>query len=145
MLTLKNYYDILLLHLVLCLEMLSVPLIGNAFLYQQEEQMGFGKEFKKATQQIGHALSDPMNAVNMMYSVYALDKNIENHQARVKTETKMQEDAAQQAAINAADRNFQNDLDRKRKVSKRTNVIFAGLLGDNDEIGLGGQKNLLGL
>ena len=107
--------------------------------------MGLGKELKKATQQIGKALSDPMNAVNMMYSVCALDKNTENHQRRVKTETKMQEMAAQQAAVNAAEQNFQNDLDHKRRVSKRTNVIFAGLLGDNDEIGLGGQKNLLGL
>ena len=107
--------------------------------------MGLGKELKKGLKEIGQAISDPMNAVNMMYSVCALDKNIDNHQKRVRTETRMQENATLQAAIDSAEKTFQNDLDRKRRTSKRTNVIFAGLLGDNDEIGLGGQKNLLGL
>ena len=107
--------------------------------------MGLGKELKKGLKEIGQAIIDPMNAVNMMYSVCALDKNIDNHQKRVRTETRMQENAALQAAFDSAEKTFQNDLDRKRRTSKRTNVIFAGLLGDNDEIGLGGQKNLLGL
>ncbi|MBR4127773.1 MAG: hypothetical protein IKR09_09400 [Alphaproteobacteria bacterium] len=107
--------------------------------------MGIRKEAKKAVKQIGKALVNPLNAVNMMYSVYALDKNIENHQKQVQVETAAQEAAVQKAAVDAAEQEFQNDLERKRRTSKRTNVIFAGLLGDNDEIGLGGQKNLLGL
>ena len=107
--------------------------------------MGLGKELKKGLKEIGNAISNPLNAVNMIYSVCALDKNIDNHQKRVKTETRMMENAMQQAALDSAEKTFQNDLDHKRRVSKRTNVIFAGLLGDNDEIGLGGQKNLLGL
>ena len=107
--------------------------------------MGIRKEAKKAVKQVGKALLNPLNAVNMMYSVYALDKNIENHQKQVQAETAAQEAAVQQAAVDAAEQNFQKDLDRKRRMSKRTNVIFAGLLGNNDEIGLGGQKNLLGL
>lgn len=143
MLTLKKYYDILLLHWILCLEN-EAFLFGSAFLVK-EKKMGIKNEAKKAVKQIGKALVNPLNAVNMMYSVYALDKNIENHQRRVDIENKTQEMAAQQEAVNVAEQNFQNDLDHKRRVSKRTNVIFAGLLGDNDEIGLGGQKNLLGL
>lgn len=107
--------------------------------------MGIRKEAKKAVKQIGKALVNPLNAVNMMYSVYALDKNIENHQKQVQVETAAQEAAVQKAAVDVAEQEFQNDLERKRRTSKRTNVIFAGLLGDNDEIGLGGQKNLLGL
>lgn len=103
------------------------------------------KEIKKGIKEVGKAVSDPMNAVNMMSSTYVLDRNIEKHQKRVKAESAAREAAAQQAAVNAAEQDFQNELDRKRRSSKRTNVIFAGLLGDNDEIGLGGQKNLLGL
>ncbi|MBO4521164.1 MAG: hypothetical protein J5787_08175 [Alphaproteobacteria bacterium] len=107
--------------------------------------MGFIKEVEKATNQIGKALSDPMNAVNMMYSAYALGKNVEKSHQQSKAESAARKEAAQQAEINTAEQDFQNELDHKRRVSKRTNVIFAGLLGNNDEIGLGGQKNLLGL
>jgi len=107
--------------------------------------MGLKKEFEKATKQIEKALTDPKNAVNMMYSTYALGKNVEKDHQQRKTESAAQAAAAQQAEIDAAEQDFQNDLDHKRRVSKRTNVIFAGLLGNNDEIGLGGQKNLLGL
>ena len=107
--------------------------------------MGLRKEIRKGLKEVGKAVGDPLNAVNMIYSTYALDKNIENHQKRVKNESRAQEEAIQQAAADSAEQDFQNELDRKRRASKRTNVIFAGLLGDNDEIGLGGQKNLLGL
>ncbi|MBR1944845.1 MAG: hypothetical protein IJ846_00935 [Alphaproteobacteria bacterium] len=107
--------------------------------------MGLRKELKKATKQIGRALSDPKNAINMMYSAYSLDKNIEKDSQRAKAESEARAAAARQAEVDAAEQNFQNDLDHKRRVSKRTNIIFAGLLGNNDGIGLGGQKNLLGL
>ena len=107
--------------------------------------MGLRREFKKITKQMGKALSDPKNAVNMMYSAYALNKNVENSRQQAKVESEAKEEAARQAEIKAADQDFQNELDHKRRVSKRTNVIFAGLLGNNDEIGLGDQKNLLGL
>ena len=107
--------------------------------------MGLGKELKKGLKEVGKAISNPKNAVNMMYSTYALDKNIEKRRQQEKAKDAAREAAAQQAAVNAAEQEFQNDLDRKRRTSKRTNVIFAGLLGNNDEVGLGGQKNLLGL
>ena len=103
------------------------------------------KEIKKGLKEVGKAIGDPLNVVHMMSSAYVLDKNIENHHKRVKAENEAREAAVQKAATDAAEQDFQNDLDRKRRSSKRTNVIFAGLLGDNDEIGLGGQKNLLGL
>ena len=107
--------------------------------------MGLKKEFEKAAKHVEKALTNPKNAVNMMYSAYALGKNVKKEQQRSKMEDVAREAAAQQAEIDAAEQDFQNDLDRKRRVSRRTNVIFAGILGDNDEIGLGGQKNLLGL
>lgn len=107
--------------------------------------MGFKDEVKKATGYVEDALKDPKNLINPMYSVRALDKSIENDRRFKKTVSAMRAAAAQQAEADAAEQEFQNDLDHKRRVSKRTNVIFAGLLGNNDEIGLGGQKNLLGL
>lgn len=123
----------------------SVPVRERFFLCQQEEKMGLRKELKKGFKEVGKAIGEPLNAVNMMYSAYALDKHVENHQKRVEGETKAREAAMRQAAADAVEQDFENELDRKRRASKRTNVIFAGLLGDNDEIGLGGQKNLLGL
>lgn len=111
----------------------------------REKKMGLIKEVKKGVKEVGKAIADPVNAVNAMYSSYALERNIENRQKRISTETKAREAASQQAAVDAAERDFQDDLDRKRRASNRTNIIFAGLLGDGDEIGLGGQKNLLGL
>ena len=107
--------------------------------------MGLKKEIEKAAHKMGKALGDPLNAVNMMYSGYALERSNEKHRQRVGSENKAAEAANLQAAVDAADREFQDELDRKRRTSKRQNVIFAGLLGDNEEIGLGGQKNLLGL
>ena len=58
---------------------------------------------------------------------------------------KEKEAARQQAEIDASNKAFQEDLDKKRRNSKRSNVIFAGVLGGNKSVGLGGQKNLLGL
>ena len=107
--------------------------------------MSLKKEIKKAGDKVVKALSDPLNAVNMMYSGYALERDNEKHRQRVNSENKAAEAANWQAAVDAADREFQDELDRKRRTSKRQNVIFAGLLGNNEEIGLGGQKNLLGL
>ena len=107
--------------------------------------MGIRKELKKATKQIGHALADPLNAVNMLNSAYSLGKNIEQDHQKSKQEQKNKALVLQQAEENTAEQNFQEELDHKRRLSKRTNVIFAGLLGNNDQIGLGGQKNLLGL
>ena len=107
--------------------------------------MGLKKEFEKAAKKVEKALTDPKNAVNMMYSTYALSKNVEKDHQQKKAASAAQAAAVQQAEINAAEQDFQNDLDRKRRGSKRTNVIFAGLSGNSDEIGLGGQKNLLGL
>lgn len=107
--------------------------------------MGLGKKLKKVAKQAGKALTDPKNAVNMMSSAYLLPENIDRDRQRAKAAADAQEAAIKQAEAEAAEQEFQNDLDHKRRVSTRTNIIFAGILGDNDEIGLGGQKNLLGL
>lgn len=107
--------------------------------------MGLGKRLKKAVRHAGKALTDPKNAINVLNSAYSLAKNIDNSHQRSKAEADAREAAVLQAGIDAAEQDFQKDLEHKRRVSKRTNIIFAGILGDNDEVGLGGQKNLLGL
>lgn len=107
--------------------------------------MGLRKKFKKVTKQMGKALADPKNLANPLNSAYALEKNIENDHQRSKDESEARAAAAQQAEIDAAEQEFQNNLENKRKTSKRSNVIYAGVLGNSDKIGLGGQKNLLGL
>ena len=107
--------------------------------------MGLKKELKKTVKAVGNALTDPKNAVNMLNSTYALGKNLEKQAQTARAEKKANEIAEEQAQTDAAEQEFQEKLDRKRRLSKRTNVIFAGILGNSDEIGLGGQKNLLGL
>ena len=107
--------------------------------------MGLGVKIKNVVKDAGKAVTSPKSAVNMMTSAYSFAKNVEKRHERSQREAGARQKAVYQAAADAEEREFQNDLDHKRRVSKRTNIIFAGLLGDNDEIGLGGQKNLLGL
>lgn len=52
---------------------------------------------------------------------------------------------AEEQAIAAANAEFNKDLDRRRKNNAYSKVIYAGVLGDNGKIGLGGKKSLLGL
>ncbi len=54
------------------------------------------------------------------------------------------EQAVEQAAA-AEENDFLNQLDEKRRRGKKSKVVFAGLLGGNSSVGLGGRKSLLGL
>ena len=50
-----------------------------------------------------------------------------------------------QKAEEAEKNEFLNGLDEKRRRNRKSNVVFAGLLGGNASVGLGGRKSLLGL
>ncbi len=107
--------------------------------------MGLGKSLKKIGKKIVSAATDPKNLINPLFSVAELGKGVYEGYAEAQLEDKEKQAARQQAEIDASNKAFQDDLDRNRRNSKRSNVIFAGVLGASGQIGLGGQKNLLGL
>ena len=107
--------------------------------------MGFGKSLKKLGKKIVSAATNPKNLINPLFSVTELGEGVYNDYKQAVQADKDKEAARQQAEIDASNKAFQEDLDKKRRNSKRSNVIFAGVLGGNRTVGLGGQKNLLGL
>ena len=107
--------------------------------------MSLRKRLKKAARQMGRALKNPKNLINPLYSAYSLEKNIENDHKQGENESDARTAAVLKAEADAAEQEFQNDLEKNRRTSGRSNVIYAGILGNSDKIGLGGQKNLLGL
>ena len=90
-------------------------------------------------------MTDPKNLINPLFSVTELGEGVYNEYRQAVKADKEKEATRQQAEIDASNKAFQEDLDKKRRNSKRSNVIFAGVLGGNKSVGLGGQKNLLGL
>lgn len=107
--------------------------------------MGFGKELKKAGKKLWSAASSPWNLLNPLASVGALGDSIYSDYKNSKAEDKAKQIAQEQAMVDASNNAFDEELDRKRRTSRKSNVIFAGVLGDSEKIGLGGQKSLLGL
>lgn len=107
--------------------------------------MGLGKSLKKLGKRVVSAVTDPKNLINPLFSVTELGKGVYNEYRQAVKADKEKEAVQQQAEIDASNKAFQEDLDKKRRNSKRSNVIFAGVLGGNKSVGLGGQKNLLGL
>ncbi len=107
--------------------------------------MGFGKSLKKIGKSIVSAATDPKNLINPLFSVTELGNGLYDDYKQSVQADKDKEVARQQAEIEASNKEFQDDLDRKRRNSKRSNLIFAGVLKGRGAIGLGGQKNLLGL
>lgn len=91
------------------------------------------------------AVTNPKNLINPLFSISEMDKEIEKANDREKQEERTRLEAMQQAEIDASNQVFQADLEKKRRASKRSNVVFAGALGGGNGVGLGGQKNLLGL
>lgn len=107
--------------------------------------MGLGKSLKKLGKRVVSAVTDPKNLINPLFSVTELGEGVYNEYRQAVKADKEKEAARQQAEIDASNKAFQEDLDKKRRNSKRSKVIFAGVLGGNKSVGLGGQKNLLGL
>ncbi len=107
--------------------------------------MGLGKSIKKIGKRIVSSVTDPKNLINPLFSVTELGEGVYNDYKRAVQAGKEKEAAQRQAEVDASNKAFQEDLDKKRRSSKRSNVLFAGVLGGNRSVGLGGQKNLLGL
>ena len=107
--------------------------------------MGLGKSLKKIGKTIVSAATDPKNLINPLFSVSELGQGVYNDYKQSVQADQAEEAARQQAEIDASNKAFQEELDKKRRNSQKSNVIFAGVLGGNKTIGLGGQKSLLGL
>lgn len=71
------------------------------------------------------------------------DAKKENNQIRQEKQQAAEQVVEQAAAEEKND--FLNQLDEKRRRGKKSNVVFAGLLGADSSVGLGGRKSLLGL
>lgn len=71
------------------------------------------------------------------------DAKKERNQIRQEKQQAAEQVVKQEAAAEKND--FLNQLDEKRRRGRKSNVVFAGLLGGNSSVGLGGRKSLLGL
>lgn len=113
-------------------------LIETLFFMMKGKKMSW---LEKVGKKIISAVTNPKNLINPLFSVTEFGKSFyDDHQ-----EAKQLQKAQEQAQIDASNQKFYNDIEQKRKGSKKSNVIFAGVLGANKTIGLGGQKSLLGL
>lgn len=117
---------------------------SGAFLLR-EENMGIGSELKKGFKKIGKLFFSPwgmLGPLGMGIGFFA------NEQKAVRD--KMKQDQQLQALDeksedDSAEIEFRNELEKRRRGSKGSDVIFAGILGPKSREGLGGQKTLLGL
>ena len=107
--------------------------------------MGLGKGLKKIGKQMVSAVTNPKMLVNPNLSVTELMNGVRDDRRKEKAAENARAENLAAAEIEAANRAFEDDLDRTRRASKRTNVVFGGVLGDGGTVGLGGRKNLLGL
>lgn len=107
--------------------------------------MGLGKGLKKIGKQMVSAVTNPKMLVNPNLSVTELMNGVRDDRRKEKAAEDARAENLAAAEIEAANRAFEDDLDRTRRASKRTNVVFGGVLGDSGAVGLGGRKNLLGL
>lgn len=107
--------------------------------------MGLGKGLKKIGKQMVSAVTNPKMLVNPNLSVTELMNGVRDDRRKEKAAEDARAENLAAAEIEAANRAFEDNLDRTRRASKRTNVVFGGVLGDGGAVGLGGRKNLLGL
>lgn len=107
--------------------------------------MGLGKGLKKIGKQMASAVTNPKMLINPNLSVTELASGVRDERRREKAEENARAESLAAAETEAANRAFEDELDRNRRASKRTNVVFGGMLGDDGAVGLGGRKNLLGL
>ena len=114
-------------------------------LAERKNTMGLGKGLKKIGKQMASAVTNPKMLINPNLSVTELASGVRDERRREKAEENARAESLAAAETEAANRAFEDELDRNRRASKRTNVVFGGMLGDDGAVGLGGRKNLLGL
>ena len=103
--------------------------------------MGFRSNLKKSVRSIVKGGVSPYNFV--VPFVGGLGVTMKSEHDEHKEENKELE--AEAATIAAENAEFNENLEKKRKSGAKSGVIYAGILGDNKNIGLGGKKSLLGL
>lgn len=107
--------------------------------------MGIGTELKKGFKKIGKAFFSPWTLLGPVgFGLGFLDNEKKEAEKEIKKEEQLQALAEKQEA-DAQEAEFRAGLEKKRKSSKNSDVIFAGILGSKSREGLGGRKTLLGV
>lgn len=108
--------------------------------------MGIGSSLKKAMKDIGKGFLSPWN---LLLGPIGIGISINDEKRKkLSLEAKKNEYAANQieeGQKQEVERQFAQELEKERRANAPSNVIFAGVLGSKGKVGLGGQKNLLGL
>lgn len=103
--------------------------------------MGIGKIIKKA-------VKNSINPAALLGSNFQMAEAARRTYKDEQKEKQQKANEREEQALKAeeAEKNdFLNGLDEKRRRNRKSNVVFAGLLGGNGSVGLGGRKSLLGL
>ena len=103
--------------------------------------MGIGKIIKKA---VKNAIN-PAALLGPNFQMAEAARRTYNDEQKEKQQKANEREERVQKAEEAEKNEFLNGLDEKRRRNRKSNVVFAGLLGGNGSVGLGGRKSLLGL
>ncbi len=103
--------------------------------------MGIGSTVKKLGKQAVKSLVSPYNFV-VAGAGGAADVLHQDHSRRQEDRAERNRIAEQERADNEA---FEKNLEKRRKSNVYSKVVYAGVLGDGANVGLGGKKSLLGL
>lgn len=111
--------------------------------------MGLGSFFKKGLKDLVKGLFTPwtlLGPVGIGIGVAQEKQKQQMRQLKKQEQAEILIEAENTKQKQAAYENqFNTELDKQRRNSASSNVIYAGVLGSKGKVGLGGQKNLLGL
>ncbi|MGN0904548.1 MAG: hypothetical protein ACI4PW_05270 [Alphaproteobacteria bacterium] len=111
--------------------------------------MGLGSFFKKGLKDLVKGLFTPwtlLGPMGMGIGIMQEKQKQQMQQLKKQEQTEALIEAENTKQKQAAYENqFNSDLEKQRKSGASSNVIYAGVLGSKGKVGLGGQKNLLGL
>ncbi len=102
-------------------------------------------KLKKIVRKMVSNAVNPAAVLGMNFQMAESARRTLNDAKTERQADKQEKREAEQQAAEAEKNDFLNRLDEKRRRNKKTNVIFAGLLGGKNAVGLGGRKSLLGL
>lgn len=106
--------------------------------------MGIGTELKKGFKKIGKLFFSPWGLLGPLGMGFGFLVNEQKAvQDKIKKDQQIQA-LDEKSEDDSAETEFRNELEKRRKGSKNSDVIFAGILGAKSREGLGGQKTLLG-
>ncbi len=102
-------------------------------------------KLKKIVKKIASNAINPAAVLGMNFQMAESARRTLNDIKEERQTEQQEKRAAAEQAVEAEKNDFLNQLDEKRRRGKKSNVIFAGLLGGSGAVGLGGRKSLLGL